>query len=99
MIDPNSMVMWWGKLESQGSDIPVIFDPSLPGMPNGQVYLYNAVRNAIVPYDWGVVQRFLKDVEPAELKEIKKTLRKKWHAVRKEYVDISSRPSMLADGK
>ena len=100
MIDPGSMTIWWGRLESPGFDSPVVFDPTLPGMPTGQIYLYTAVRDAIVPYDWNTVQKFLRDVEQVELKAIKKALGRKWHAVRKEYIKaLSNRPPMNPDGK
>ena len=99
MIDPKSMAIWWGKLESPEADIPVIFDPSLPGMPTGQICMYNAVRNAIVPYHSGVVQQFLRDMEPSELKAIKKALGKKWRAARKEYVKHSMQSPLVAGDK
>jgi hypothetical protein len=99
MIDPNSMVIWWGKLDAPGLNTTVVYDPSLPGMPTGQIYLYNAVRNSIIPYDWNIVRRYLKDVDPSELRLMQRTLGHKWQTVREEFVKASNRPVVNWDSK
>ena len=56
-------------------------------------------RDAIVPYDRKVVQQFLQDVEPTELRSIKKALNRKWRTVRKEYIQAIRRPADGGDNK
>lgn len=86
MIDPGATKLWYGKHETPDQTTQVIYDPTLPGMPSGQVYLYNAARDAIVPYQLKTVERYLKTAGEAEARELKQNLGKRFRAVRSEYV-------------
>lgn len=86
MFDPGSARIWYGCHETPEQSTQVIFDPTLPGMPAGQVYLYNAARDSIVRYDLKTVQHFLKDLGKAEAKQAQASMGKRWRMVRKEYM-------------
>ena len=86
MIDPGASKLWYGRHETPDHTTPVIYDPTLPGMPSGQVYLYNAARDAMVPYQLSAVERFLKAADKEETRDLKQALGKRFKAVRKEYL-------------
>lgn len=87
MFDSSSMSIWYGRLKTSKSTTIVIFDPTLPKAPNGQVYLYNAERGAIIKYVAKIVTPLLEDIDKTELGEIKKALKKPWGAVRKAFIN------------
>lgn len=87
MFDSSTMSIWYGRLKTAKSTTVVIFDPTLPKAPNGQIYLYNADRGAIIKYVETVVTPLLEDVDNTELGEIKKALKKRWASVRKAFID------------
>ncbi len=87
MMNPESVTRkWYGKLETPEFSTPVIFDPNLPGMPTGQVYLYNSQRDAIVPYQWQTVQQYLRELDAQERQEVQRELGDRWRAVRRSYL-------------
>lgn len=86
MFDTSKKSVWYGQLETTSSKTPVIYDPGLPDPPTGQVYLYNAERDAILKYVTDIVKPLLKTYEESERKKIEKTLRKKWQSARKAFL-------------
>ncbi|MDJ0958160.1 MAG: hypothetical protein QNI91_14930 [Arenicellales bacterium] len=87
MVDVSKKSIWYGRLETTSSNIPVIHDPGLPEPPTGQIYLYNAERDAILKYVADIVKPLLKNYEESERQQIEKTLRKKWKSARKAFLN------------
>ena len=87
MFDTSKKSVWYGRLETNSSNIPVIYDPGLPEPPTGQIYLYNAERDAILKYVADIVKPLLKNYEKSERQQIEKTLRKKWKSARKAFLN------------
>ncbi len=98
MIDPSATKLWYGRHETPGQCTQVIFDPTLPGMPSGQVYLYNAARDALVPYELKTVEKFLKDVDKEEARELKTALNDRFRAARKAYLKAYRKTERQRDG-
>lgn len=86
MFDPSRKVIWHGQLESASKKTPVIYDPGLPELPRGQIFLYNSERDAVVKYVFQIVQPLLKELEGSDRKNIKKELSQKWPAARKDFL-------------
>ena len=87
MFDTSKKSVWYGRLETTSSKIPVIYDPGLPEPPTGQIYLYNAERDAVLKYVADIVKPLLKNYEASERQQIEKTLRKKWKSARKAFLN------------
>ena len=87
MFDTSKKAIWYGRLETNSANIPVIYDPGLPEPPTGQIYLYNADRDAILKYVVDIVKPLLKNYEESERQQIEKTLRKKWKSARKAFLN------------
>ena len=87
MFDTSKKSVWYGRLETRSSDVPVIYDPGLPEPPTGQIYLYNAERDAILKYVADIVKPLLKNYEKSERAQIEKSLRKKWKSARKAFLN------------
>lgn len=92
MFDTTTKSVWYGRLNTSSSSTPVIYDPGLPPPPTGQIYLYNAERNAILKYAATVVEPLLHGLEKGEHKMIEKALGKKWRSVRKTFLRDHARP-------
>jgi hypothetical protein len=90
MFDSRGNKRWYGVLETSRGRTPVIHDPGLPEAPKGQVYLYNAEREAIVAYDLAIVSERLRDAEGEELRELKKATGKAFNAARDVFVATRS---------
>ena len=87
MFNTSKKSVWYGRLETTSSKIPVIYDPGLPEPPTGQIYLYNAERDAVLKYVADIVKPLLKNYEASERQQIEKTLRKKWKSARKAFLN------------
>ena len=87
MFNASKISVWYGRLETTSSNLPVIYDPGLPDPPTGQIYLYNAERDAILKYVADIVKPLLKNYEESERQQIEKTLRKKWKSARKAFLN------------
>ena len=85
---------WYGVLETSRGRTPVIHDPALPEAPKGQVYLYNAERDAIVAYDLAIVSERLRDADADETRELKKVTARAFKAAMEAFV--SARGSRTA---
>lgn len=98
MIDLGATKLWYGRHEASGQVTQVIFDPTLPGMPSGQVYLYNAARDSIVPYQLKTVEKFLKAAGKDEARDLKSALGPQFRTARKEYLKAYRKSARQSDG-
>ncbi len=78
--------VWVGLLITEKDQTPVVYDPTLPGVPSDQVYLFNVNRGALVPYKKDIVSRFLRDVSPEERRQVRSTVSSTWKTARREFV-------------
>lgn len=77
---------WVGWMENERERTPVMYDPTLPGVPTGQVYLYHADRGALVPYQRRIVVGFLRDADGEERKELRRVMNAGWKRARREFL-------------
>lgn len=97
MLDPGGGSKWYGILEAGESRTPVVFDPRLQPAPKGQVYLYNADRDAVVPYEWSIVSGLLREVDGSQAAAIKRDVGRKLKVAREQF--FNSRPNRAAPGR
>ena len=86
MFNTRGTKRWYGVLETSRGRTPVIYDPSLPEAPKGQVYLYNTEREAIVAYDMAIVSERLRDADADEARELKKATGKAFKSAMDAFV-------------
>jgi len=86
MFEPSRKVVWYGQLETASAKTPVIYDPGLPEPPRGQIYLYNAERDAVLRYVLHIVQPLLKNLDGTDRVQVEKGLSKKWRSARKNFL-------------
>ena len=88
MFNTRGNKRWYGVLETSRGRTPVIYDPSLPEAPKGQVYLYNTEREAIIAYDLAIVSERLRDADADEARELKKVAGKPFKAAMDAFVSL-----------
>ena len=91
ILDSASSRVWVGLLVTEKDQTPVIYDPTLPGVPSGQVYLFNAGRGALVPYKKEIVSRYLREVSPEERRQMRSAVSAAWKAARRDFLRQRSR--------
>jgi hypothetical protein len=96
LFDSASSRVWVGLLVTEKDQTPVVYDPTLPGVPSGQVYLFNADRGALVPYKKDIVSRYLREVSPEERRQMRSAVSAAWKAARKDFVRQRSRRGTAA---
>ena len=90
-FDRDSSRLWVGMLVTEKDRTPVVYDPTLPGVPTGQVYLFNVNRGTLVPYRRDIVSRYLQDVSPEERRQVRSSVSAAWKTARRDFVKQRSR--------
>jgi hypothetical protein len=86
MYDTSKEPVWYGELRTARGNTILIHDKEFPEASAGRVYLYNAVRNAVIEYAEDIVKVNLHDLTDEELKAAKAEYDANWQVTRAAFM-------------